>query len=170
MAGCAASLLDDTMWKCKANVCFSWGCRQAGSPGPFSNNKLVLFTSSAAGVLWSFTLSSFFFLFFHPACTLEEAEPETSFWQRTTASDLELLTFILSRPGPPEKKKKKKQLQSSVLESSPKNKKPFCDILEEGAVTPVVIKRLELNYLQRRRRNRLLCYFCPTKLAAKRKK
>lgn len=139
---------------------------QEGSPGPFSNNTLGLFPPSAAGVLWSFTLSSF--LSFRPSCTLEEAEPETSFWQGTTASDLELLTFIPSQPGPPIKKKNTAPVLCAGEFS--KNKKAFCDILEEGAVTPVVIKRLELNYLQRRRRNRLLCYFCPTKLAAKCKK
>lgn len=110
-----------------------------------------------------------FVLFFRPACTLKEAEPETSFWQRTTASDLELLTFILSVSAWTTGKKKDTAPVLCAGEFS-QNKKPFCDILEEGAVTPVVIKRLELYYLQRRRRHWLLCYFCPTKLAAKCKK
>lgn len=165
MAGCAGSLLDDTMWKCKANVCFSWGCRQAAQGLSLTINLCCLLQ----------VLLEFYGVWPSPVFCLSvlhapwrklsqkllfgrEPQPQTwSCWH----------LFCLSLDH---RKKKKNTAPVLCAGEFSQNKKPFCDILEEGAVTPVVIKRLELNYLQRRRRNRLLCYFCPTKLTAKCKK
>lgn len=63
-----------------------------------------------------------FVLFFRPACTLEEAEPETLFLAenhrlRPGAADIYSVCLSLDH-----RKKKKTQLQSSALESSPKIK------------------------------------------------
>lgn len=169
MAGCAASLLDHVTCKCKANVCFSRGCRQAAGGLSLTTNLCCLLQVLLEfyGVLPS---PVFCFSVLHAPWRKLSQKPlflAENHRLRPAAADIYSVSAWTTGK---KRKKKTKQNTAPVLCAGEfsQNKKPFCDILEEGAVTPVVIKRPEFNYLQRR--NRLLCYFCPTKLAAKCKK